>query len=288
MVAAADDDLGAGVDEPQHGLREQLDGLGRGHRAVVDVAADEHGVDPLGAHDVDEVVEVGGLGSRAAPPGGTSAPGASRRCGSAARDPRYEWGATPPVTETRFRLPAQVGPWLAGAMGAEVQAQSYSREERQRYREKVRQNLDVFEKMLNTSSFEFDQPMTGLEIELNLVDADMQPHFHNARGAARDRRRELPDRARAVQHRAQRAAAAAARRLGARARGRAARQPQRRRPRGQGGRLEDRRDRHPADDHARALRGRVDQPQQPLHRPERLDLRRPRRGHLPRHRGPHR
>ena len=65
-------------------------------------------------------------------------------------------------------------------MGAEVSSQSYSREERQRYREKVRQNLDVFEKMLNTSSFEFDKPMTGLEIELNLVDADMQPHFHNA------------------------------------------------------------------------------------------------------------
>ena len=55
-------------------------------------------------------------------------------------------------------------------MGAEVQSQSYSREERQRYREKVHQNLDVFEKMLNTSSFEFDRPMTGLEIELNLVD----------------------------------------------------------------------------------------------------------------------
>ena len=29
-------------------------------------------------------------------------------------------------------------------MGKEVAAQSYSREERQRYREKVRQNLDVF------------------------------------------------------------------------------------------------------------------------------------------------
>ncbi|GAA4387620.1 glutamate-cysteine ligase family protein [Ornithinibacter aureus] len=69
---------------------------------------------------------------------------------------------------------------MGDAMGAEVSSQSYSREERQRYREKVRQNLDVFEKMLNTSSFEFDRPMTGLEIELNLVDADMQPHFHNA------------------------------------------------------------------------------------------------------------
>ena len=56
------------------------------------------------------------------------------------------------MTETRFRLPARGGPWLADAMGAEVEAQSYSREERQRYREKVRQNLDVFETMLDTSS----------------------------------------------------------------------------------------------------------------------------------------
>ncbi|MGL4177923.1 MAG: glutamate--cysteine ligase [Dermatophilaceae bacterium] len=65
-------------------------------------------------------------------------------------------------------------------MGAEVSAQSYSREQRQRYREKVRQDLDVFERMLNTSSFEFERPMTGLEIELNLVDENQQPHFHNA------------------------------------------------------------------------------------------------------------
>ncbi|QIM20831.1 glutamate--cysteine ligase [Phycicoccus sp. HDW14] len=65
-------------------------------------------------------------------------------------------------------------------MGAEVNAQSYTREQRQRYREKVRQNLDVFERMLTTSSFEFDKPMTGLEIELNLVDEHQQPHFHNA------------------------------------------------------------------------------------------------------------
>ena len=70
--------------------------------------------------------------------------------------------------------------WLVVTMGAEVSAQSYSREQRQRYREKVRQNLDVFERMLTQSSFEFDRPMTGLEIELNLVDGEQQPHFHNA------------------------------------------------------------------------------------------------------------
>ena len=175
-------------------------------------------------------------------------------------------------------------------MGAEVQSQSYTREERQRYREKVRQNLDVFEKMLNTSSFEFDRPMTGLEIELNLVDA---------RHAAA-----LPQRARCSHAIADEdyqtelaqynielnvPPAPAARRLRPRARARScARASTRADQRRQGGRLEDRRDRHPADDHARALRGRVDQPQQPLHGPERLDLRRPRRGHLPRHRGSHR
>ena len=65
-------------------------------------------------------------------------------------------------------------------MGEEVTAQSYTREQRQRYREKVRQNLDVFERMLAQSSFEFERPMTGLEIELNLVDKDYQPLFANA------------------------------------------------------------------------------------------------------------
>ncbi|PRY56610.1 gamma-glutamyl:cysteine ligase YbdK (ATP-grasp superfamily) [Knoellia remsis] len=64
-------------------------------------------------------------------------------------------------------------------MGAEVSAQSYTREERQRYREKVRQNLDVFERMLTQHSFEFDRPLTGLEIELNLVDAAYDPSFAN-------------------------------------------------------------------------------------------------------------
>jgi gamma-glutamyl:cysteine ligase YbdK (ATP-grasp superfamily) len=65
-------------------------------------------------------------------------------------------------------------------VGEEVNAQSYTREQRQRYREKVRQNLDVFERMLSQSVFEFDRPMTGMEIELNLVDDDYQPNFANA------------------------------------------------------------------------------------------------------------
>ncbi len=65
-------------------------------------------------------------------------------------------------------------------MGEDVSAQSYTREQRQRYREKVRQNLDVFERMLATSQFEFDRPMTGMEIELNLCDDRYYPNFANA------------------------------------------------------------------------------------------------------------
>ena len=64
-------------------------------------------------------------------------------------------------------------------MGKEVAAQSYSREERQRYREKVHQDLDVFERMLAERAFDEAVPLTGLEIELNLVDEDHQPAFVN-------------------------------------------------------------------------------------------------------------
>ncbi len=62
VVPARQDDLGAGVDEPLQGLGQEVDGVGGRHRAVVDVTADEDGVDALGPDDLDEVVEVGGLG----------------------------------------------------------------------------------------------------------------------------------------------------------------------------------------------------------------------------------
>ena len=65
-------------------------------------------------------------------------------------------------------------------MGKEVAAQSYTREERQRYREKVHQDLDVFERMLAEAHFEAERPLTGLEIELNLIDDAFDPAFANA------------------------------------------------------------------------------------------------------------
>ena len=55
-------------------------------------------------------------------------------------------------------------------MGEEVEAQEFSRADRTRYREKVRRCLDVFARMLREARFDTDDPMTGLEVELNLVD----------------------------------------------------------------------------------------------------------------------
>ena len=65
-------------------------------------------------------------------------------------------------------------------MGTEVSAASFSREQRQKYREKVRLSLDVFEQMLQHAKFDADREMTGMEIELNLVDKEYEPKLDNA------------------------------------------------------------------------------------------------------------
>jgi hypothetical protein len=67
-----------------------------------------------------------------------------------------------------------------GSMGAEVDATTFTREDRKRHREKVRKNLDVLARMLTESRFDFERPMSGLEIELNLVDFDCEPAMRNA------------------------------------------------------------------------------------------------------------
>ena len=69
--------------------------------------------------------------------------------------------------------------WLRQGMGDEVTASQFTREQRQRYREKVQLCLDVFERMLGTSTFDYERPLTGLEVELNLVDDEHQPHMGN-------------------------------------------------------------------------------------------------------------
>ncbi|GAA1291597.1 glutamate--cysteine ligase [Planotetraspora silvatica] len=65
-------------------------------------------------------------------------------------------------------------------MGRDVPAIAFTREDRRRYRDKVRRSLDVLAQMLRESRFELDRPLAGLEIELNLVDARGEPAMKNA------------------------------------------------------------------------------------------------------------
>jgi hypothetical protein len=65
-------------------------------------------------------------------------------------------------------------------MGEKVPATVFTREDRLLYREKVHRCLDVFARMLVADMFDFDAPMTGMEIELNLVDSDGDPSMSNA------------------------------------------------------------------------------------------------------------
>ncbi len=65
-------------------------------------------------------------------------------------------------------------------MGQEVDQQEFSRADRTAHREKVRRCLDVFALMLRQSHFEAEDPMTGLEIEFNLVDGEGRPALKNA------------------------------------------------------------------------------------------------------------
>ena len=66
-------------------------------------------------------------------------------------------------------------------MGQEVSAKVFSREDRQRYRAKVRRCLDVFARMLAEARFDGDRRSVGLEIELNLTDGAGDPAMTNAR-----------------------------------------------------------------------------------------------------------
>src|SRR5215207_128496 len=65
-------------------------------------------------------------------------------------------------------------------MGEDVEAQEFSRADRTRYREKVHRCLDTFARMLSEHQFDTDDPMTGLEVELNLVDELGDPALKNA------------------------------------------------------------------------------------------------------------
>ena len=65
-------------------------------------------------------------------------------------------------------------------MGEQVAARTFSREDRQRYRAKVKRCLDVFARMLAEARFDGDHRSIGLEIELNLTEETGDPALANA------------------------------------------------------------------------------------------------------------
>jgi hypothetical protein len=65
-------------------------------------------------------------------------------------------------------------------VGQDLTARVFSREDRQRYRQKVRACLDVFARMLSEARFDPERRSFGLEIELNLTDDAGDPAMANA------------------------------------------------------------------------------------------------------------
>jgi gamma-glutamyl:cysteine ligase YbdK (ATP-grasp superfamily) len=65
-------------------------------------------------------------------------------------------------------------------MGRDIQAIKISREDRRRYRDKLRSSLDAFARMLRECMFDLNPSQVGQEIELNLVDERGAPSMRNA------------------------------------------------------------------------------------------------------------
>ncbi|MET0191338.1 MAG: glutamate--cysteine ligase [Pseudonocardia sediminis] len=63
-------------------------------------------------------------------------------------------------------------------MGQVVDRTTFTRRDRQRYRIKVQRCLDTLEEMLREYPFADSEPMTGVEIEFNLVDGDLAPSLN--------------------------------------------------------------------------------------------------------------
>jgi len=64
-------------------------------------------------------------------------------------------------------------------MGKDLSADPFNPRDRGRYRRKVQRCLDTLARMLSDGSFSFARKNIGLEVELNLVDADMLPSMSN-------------------------------------------------------------------------------------------------------------
>ncbi|MDO5698474.1 MAG: glutamate--cysteine ligase [Dermatophilus congolensis] len=65
-------------------------------------------------------------------------------------------------------------------MGREVSSAEWDYSRPQEYREKVQLNLDVFDRMLVSGRFAAETPMTGVEMELDIIGSDGRPQYRNA------------------------------------------------------------------------------------------------------------
>lgn len=65
-------------------------------------------------------------------------------------------------------------------MGEDVAGRTFTREDRARYRDKVHRCLDVLAQMLAEEQFDFETPLTGMEVELNLIDSEGNPAMRNS------------------------------------------------------------------------------------------------------------
>src|SRR5215475_15721857 len=64
-------------------------------------------------------------------------------------------------------------------MGRDVPSITVNHHDRRAYREKVRQCLDVFARMLRESRFDTEPRQVGIEMEVNIVDSDGLPAMTN-------------------------------------------------------------------------------------------------------------
>ena len=70
--------------------------------------------------------------------------------------------------------------WFARVVGEEIKSGEFTRADHQRYRARVERCLNALSQLLADNRFAPEDWRTGMEIELNLVDDDLQPFYDNA------------------------------------------------------------------------------------------------------------
>jgi gamma-glutamyl:cysteine ligase YbdK (ATP-grasp superfamily) len=65
-------------------------------------------------------------------------------------------------------------------VGRDIDEVRFTREDRQRYREKVKRDLEVLRRMLEGGTFETERKLVGVEVEFYVVDTDGEPMMINA------------------------------------------------------------------------------------------------------------